>query len=425
MKDFEALLAEHRTVLERFVRYRLPSADAEDVLQDVCVAAYQKFGQLRNRDTFKPWLLSIARNRCNDYYRARASSPEIALDALPEGALCHGRHGRTAAAVVRETLDTLPEKDRQILYLYFWHELTQAEIARRLGVPLGTVKSRLHTAKKNFRTNYPIKINWEGESIMKKLPERLPEYTIVPSSKPPFAVRCEELMGWMILPKPGEKITWGMYDLPERVRTDRTEMQVVGRAEVHGIEGVEIHAVQYDEQRQRETGRECRQENDFIAQLTDTHCRYLAESHMENGVRKYSTFLDGSSFLDYWGTGEDNCGMEIDLFAKGELHKEDSVVTGRTSGQQQDVVGRYDVKIGEKQYDTVCVFYVESDGATATESYLDAHGRTILWRRFNRNDWALERYGQLWTEKLPDNERLTINGETYVHWYDCITDYIL
>ena len=36
----------------------------------------------------------------------------------------------------------------------------------------------------------------------------------------------------------------------------------------------------------------------------------------------------------------------------------------------------------------------------------------------------MDRYGKPWTELLPDSERLTINGRTYVHWYDCITDYI-
>ena len=117
--------------------------------------------------------------------------------------------------------------------------------------------------------------------------------------------------------------------------------------------------------------------------------------------------------------------MEVELHAKGELVKKGSAVTGRTSGQQYDIVGRYEVNIDGKSFDTVCVLYVETDGATASETYLDADGRTVLWRRFNRDDWAMSRYGQRWTEKLPGNERLTINGETYVHWYDCITDYIL
>ena len=40
------------------------------------------------------------------------------------------------------------------------------------------------------------------------------------------------------------------------------------------------------------------------------------------------------------------------------------------------------------------------------------------------NREGFPRCGKLWTELLPDNERLTVNGETYVHWYDCVTDYI-
>ncbi|MBQ2798138.1 MAG: hypothetical protein IJF09_01985, partial [Ruminiclostridium sp.] len=73
-----------------------------------------------------------------------------------------------------------------------------------------------------------------------------------------------------------------------------------------------------------------------------------------------------------------------------------------------------------------CVMDIETyDGGVVSEQYLDKNGRTILWRRFNRNDWAKDRYKKNWTEILPDNECITVNGEVYVHWYDCITDYIL
>lgn len=60
-----------------------------------------------------------------------------------------------------------------------------------------------------------------------------------------------------------------------------------------------------------------------------------------------------------------------------------------------------------------------------SQTYLDKNGKTVLWRRFNKDDWAFNRYQQKWSEKLPQNEQLYVNGETYVHWYDCITDYIL
>lgn len=91
-----------------------------------------------------------------------------------------------------------------------------------------------------------------------------------------------------------------------------------------------------------------------------------------------------------------------------------------------DVVGRYTVTIGGKKYDTVCVVDFGSyQSGAVSEQFIDRHGKTVLWRRFNRNDWAFHRYQQKWTDRLPDNERLSVNGETYVHWYDCITDYIL
>ena len=60
-----------------------------------------------------------------------------------------------------------------------------------------------------------------------------------------------------------------------------------------------------------------------------------------------------------------------------------------------------------------------------SEQFIDQQGRTILWRRFNADDWQFSSYGKPWTELLPDSETLTINGKTYVHWYDCITSYIL
>ena len=91
-----------------------------------------------------------------------------------------------------------------------------------------------------------------------------------------------------------------------------------------------------------------------------------------------------------------------------------------------DIVGRYRVTLNSVVYDTVRLIDYENgnQGGMLCEYYLDANGRTILWRRFNKNDWAYNRYGKLWTEMLPENEKLTVNGETYVHWYDCVTDYI-
>ena len=260
---------------------------------------------------------------------------------------------------------------------------------------------------------------------MKKIPEFLPEYKIESSELPPFSVKWEELQGWLLIPRLGKNIIWGLYNMPSRKRTEYTQMEVIGKAEVHGIEGVEISAIQYDTENYYRTDSIPKTERRFVAQLTDTHCRYLAESHVENGIRKLYTFLDGDSFLNNWGFGEDNCGNEVNLSSKGIIKRNGNAIESCEKDEVLDIVGRYNVTIGGKTYDTVCVIDIQCfNDNVASEQYLDKNGRTILWRRFNKNDWAIRRYRKLWTELLPQNERLTINGETYVHWYDCVTDYI-
>lgn len=158
MDTFEELLEKERVSVGRFVKFRIPvQEDAEDVLQEVFLTAYQKFSQLKNRGAFKAWLLSIARNKCNDYFRRKAGQFEIPLDMLSEKETADSRYGITEEVGVKETISLLGDKDRQILYLFFWKEMPQADIARKLGIPLGTVKSRLHTAKQNFKEKYPYR----------------------------------------------------------------------------------------------------------------------------------------------------------------------------------------------------------------------------------------------------------------------------
>ncbi len=410
------------------MRYRISDrSDADDVLQEVYITAYGKYGDLKNKAAFKPWLIAIARSKCNDYFRKKAKRLEIQLDCLTDRELSYGRGGVKLENVVRDTLDLLGDRDKQMLYLYYFRELPQSEIAKRLGIPIGTVKSRLHSAKANFKEKYPYSPDKsKGETNMNKMPEYLPEYTIERSTKPPFHVKWEEMMGWFIVPKLGEKLSWAMYDLPERKRTETDIMEVIGKAEVHGIEGVEITVKTLEPMDCNSEGGMPEVDRSFIAELTDTHCRCLAESHFRDGVKRVYTFLDGDPFLDNWGFGEDNCGNETNLVPKGDITREGSVITAKDKKFLLDVVGRYTVRINEKKYDTVCVVDIETyNDGTMSEQFLDRNGRTILWRRFNHNTWAIDRYGKPWSELLPENERMTVNGETYVHWYDCITDYIL
>ncbi|MDE6709421.1 MAG: RNA polymerase sigma factor, partial [Oscillospiraceae bacterium] len=139
MSDFEILLAECQTALERYVRYRIPNrTDSDDVLQEIMLAAFRQFDRLKNRKNFKAWIIGIARNKCNDYYRSKRDT--VCIDELPESLLVQSIHGLVEYSPVRETIDLLGEKDRQILQLCYYESLPQNEIAAKLNIPLGTVK---------------------------------------------------------------------------------------------------------------------------------------------------------------------------------------------------------------------------------------------------------------------------------------------
>lgn len=419
--EFEELLASCKGALERYVYYKTPSKqDGEDILQQVYLSAVEHFGTLKDHASFKAWLLKIAANKCNDFYRNRAKLSDIPIDAIPQGVLTQSRYGITVRQAVGETMTVLADKDRQILILYYFRDQSMSEIAKLLGIAQGTVKSRLYYARQNFKKAYPYPPVLKGEMKMKALPKRRPQYKIIKLDKLPFEAKWEELMGWMIVPRLGEKCSFGVYDMPGGILTESYTLSVIGRASVHGIEGVEIVAKEILPDGKKGMDRT------FVAQLTDTHTRFLSESHVADNVKQYYTFLDADDFLPNWGFGEDNCGNEIHVVQKRLIKRTGNTVECPEIPSVLDVVGSYRVEINGKSYDTILVMDIEQyNSGVLSETYLDSNGRTVLWRRFNRDDWKIDHYKQRWSEKLPENERVAVNGMVYVHWYDCISDYIL
>jgi RNA polymerase sigma-70 factor (ECF subfamily) len=153
--DREAFDAIVRTRLDTVYRTAFTilghEADAKDATQETFVAAWRNLPSLRDLNRFDAWLGRITINACRMALRRRARVREISID-LPEAREpASGDAGTGAAAADAEVFDRafarLSVDDRAILVLHHHQELGIAEIADRLGVPNGTVKSRLHRAR--------------------------------------------------------------------------------------------------------------------------------------------------------------------------------------------------------------------------------------------------------------------------------------
>ena len=429
VEEFETLLQASKTAVERWVKAHIGNpSDAEDILQDTYLAAFQGYSALRSKAAFLPWLLGIARRKCADWYRAQAKSPVILTENIPERA-----EQPPEDLAVEDTLALLPARDQIMLRLFYQDMLSQKQISDQLQIPQGTVKSRMNAARARFRAAYPYPPKG-GESMEKKakpvLPDTLPAYSIVWNKEPAFSVVCEELTGWFIVPKLGEKLRWGMYDLPSRKLDVGYDMEVIGPGSVHGLDGVAIRArvlpspaslSENDPMKDAvEASTGGQEEWMFIAQEKDGYTRFLSAEHIEQGVRTLTTFLDGDAFMDNWGFGEENRGMPIHMQPQGIIQRNGPVITA-TSSCCADIVGRCQLTMDGAAQDTVCLMDLGMyEEGMVSEQYLNREGRTVLWRRFNRDDWAMDRYGKKWSDLLQGNEQLTINGQRYVHWYDCL-----
>ena len=124
-------------------------ADARDVIQESFIAVWRELPRLRDVRRFDAWLNQVVRNRCRDVLRRRRRGQEIALDGH-DSSLPNTTDAVGEAASVNAAFDRLPADQRQLLVLHHLHHLSVGDLARQLGIPVGTVKWRLHRARRGL-----------------------------------------------------------------------------------------------------------------------------------------------------------------------------------------------------------------------------------------------------------------------------------
>jgi len=151
--DVRRLVADHYEAVYRYA-YRLTGSqqDAEDLTQEVFLAAQKNLGQLRNLDGPRGWLYTIVRNAflksCRQWQPAPAANLQLNIDTIPMETPAEKDIDRQR---LQEGLDQLPPDFRVVLVMFYFEGRSYREIAAALDLPIGTVMSRLARAKGHLR----------------------------------------------------------------------------------------------------------------------------------------------------------------------------------------------------------------------------------------------------------------------------------
>jgi RNA polymerase sigma-70 factor, ECF subfamily len=179
---FGTLLARYERELYGYLRRYTGDSDlAEDVFQNTFFQVYQKSAQYSQGRPFRPWLYTIATHQAIDALRRTGRHPTLSLDQRQgvaedgevrtllelleargpgplETALDKDRQER-----VRATVEQLPDFLRQVVILVYYQGLKYREVADIVGIPVGTVKSRLHAALVKLQESWSTMPSaWEG-----------------------------------------------------------------------------------------------------------------------------------------------------------------------------------------------------------------------------------------------------------------------
>ena len=155
---YEAIVARHQQTAFRAAHVvTRNAADAQDAVQEAFVKAYAALGRFDADRPLRPWLLAIVVNEARNRRRAEGRREHLATRAAaqvsgeaapsPEAAAVRSAE----ASALRELVAGLPERDRTLIYLRYFLDLSEEETAAALGVRRGTVKSRTSRALARLR----------------------------------------------------------------------------------------------------------------------------------------------------------------------------------------------------------------------------------------------------------------------------------
>jgi len=180
-RAFRELVSRYKNSLYAFLKRFLNQRDLiEDVFQETFLQLFTSRESFDPERPLRPWLFTIAANKAKDALRKRQRSSAVPIGTISDGqqasfddvlnslSSVETRPYETLergelAERVREVVANMPESAREILILAYFNKFSYKQMAQILSIPIGTVKSRLHTAVNRFAKEYKAAITSRKE----------------------------------------------------------------------------------------------------------------------------------------------------------------------------------------------------------------------------------------------------------------------
>jgi RNA polymerase sigma factor (sigma-70 family) len=157
---FVELMRRYQGSLVALIRRLANDADeAEDLLQETLLLAWQHIGKVQHPARVQAWLLQVARNCCRDHHKAAARREQATEAQALEGYVNRYGAALPPAQVVsdlQEAVASLPVNERATIELFYLQGFTIKEISAQTQSPAGTIKCRLHTARQHLRAYFGL-----------------------------------------------------------------------------------------------------------------------------------------------------------------------------------------------------------------------------------------------------------------------------
>ncbi len=139
----------------RAIIRKLTGTDNEDIEQEVYIKTWRNLNKYEDKGKFAQWIGAVTANVCRDYFRSRQYKETMCQsdNEILEKVKVGGRQeeiidAKARQKIILKAVDNLPKKMRQVIVFFEFEDLSIEEIAKKLDVPEGTVKSRLFNARK-------------------------------------------------------------------------------------------------------------------------------------------------------------------------------------------------------------------------------------------------------------------------------------